>query len=84
MIELKAAVVSAKIFALDILGTPNPLVEEVERETYDGREVWRITVSVREQAPGPFEAVPAKEYKSIFVDAETGEVLAMKIRELTA
>jgi len=87
MIELKAAVESAKAYARDVLGAAEPSLEEIERENYKGREVWRITLGVKE--PGirtfvpQFERQP-KEYKSFLVDGETGEVLAMKIRELTA
>lgn len=59
----------------------NAQVEEVEsaHDTRRKKQVWLITLSVpRPPALGPLQ----RDYKTFTVDRETGEVLAMKIREI--
>jgi hypothetical protein len=54
------------------------LVEEVEYA--EDRVSWVITLSL----PAGGLQVFGKEYKTFVVDAETGEVRSMKIRQLAA
>jgi len=80
MIDVKEAVRKAREYSRDVLGEDGT-VEEIERELYRERDVWRITLGF---AVVYRFAGPQKEYKSFFIDAETGETLAVKIRELAA
>ena len=57
-------------------------LEEVERLSPDE---WRITVSVPKPTFGPALSVIAlrdREYKSIHIDAETGDFKKMEIRQI--
>ena len=60
------------------------LVEEVESSVDDGRPVWLVTLSV-ERPLSPIGAAlgRTRDYKTVKVDAETGNILSMKIRELS-
>jgi hypothetical protein len=90
MIEVKDAVALAKAKAVEILGaSPTALsLEEIEREIYKDRDVWSITLGVPHdisQLSGfaQLSADPV-QYKRFFIDAENGELLAMRIRELAS
>ena len=85
MIDAKQAVLLAKQGAVDWLGRSDTFLEEIEPGTYQGRDVWSITLSLRRdpsEMPTLYTAVrdPLK-YKQFLVDVNTGEVLAMKVRE---
>ena len=95
MIDVKQAVANAKEFAQTTLGGKHSdySLEEFERDTYKGREVWLITLGMPRNVAEP--AIPAlgdrlgallgpadREYKTFAVDADSGEVLAMKLRVL--
>jgi hypothetical protein len=87
MIDAKAAVESARSYAAEVLGEFRPTVEEIEREEYKTREVWKITLGFPSNVYSAGRAslgLPSREYKSFPIDAETGQALAMKIRELTS
>ena len=60
-------------------------VEEIERQSHNGREVWSITLSVPKSLDKlpPIARIAASpiEYKRFLVDVETGEFVAMKLRE---
>jgi hypothetical protein len=61
------------------------LLEEVDRGKVDGADVWLITLSAPGWSEVPFPVEPPRrQYKVFTVDGETGEVLAMRIRELAA
>ncbi len=47
MIGAKQAAKFAMQVAADMLGQAHSNLEELERETYNGREVWSITLSLR-------------------------------------
>lgn len=86
MIQLKDAISIAKKQAADLLGEAPLSVAEFEREAYNGQPAWVITLAF--SAPqGPLASAmsqfqkPALEYRRFFVDENTGELLAMKIRE---
>ena len=86
MIQVKEAVANAFNFLRDIYGGESLhdiRLEEVE-QSEDGKS-WRITLSfLRDLSPlatalGKF----SREYKVFSVDAATGAVQSMKIRQLT-
>lgn len=77
MIQLKDAIRIAKEHAADLLGEAPYSVAEFEREDYNGRPVWVITLAA---ATNQFQGT-ALEYRRFFVDENSGELLAMKIRE---
>ena len=88
MIEVKQAVQIAKEKAVDMLGQASLNLEEIERDSYKGREVWSITLSLpRYVQPKEnvftFSADPL-QYKRFLIDVETGELVAMKLRETTS
>jgi serine/threonine-protein kinase RIO1 len=88
MIDVKQAVEIAKAKALEMLQENSTNLEEIERDSYKARDVWSITLSV----PRDVEKLPAiarlaaepLQYKRFLIDAETGELLAMKLRETAA
>ncbi len=87
MIDAKEAVVIAKERAADLLGETSSSLEEIERESYKDREVWSITLSLPrrdlEALPSlaKFSASPPR-YKPFLIYVETGELVAMKLREV--
>ncbi len=83
MIGAKEAVAAARAYAHEVIDFERASVEEIERDQYKNRDVWRITLGFQAwQSPYTVEPA-AKDYKSFIIDAENGEALAMKIRELT-
>jgi hypothetical protein len=90
MIEAKQAVVLAKAKAVEMLGAASASLslEEIERETYKDRDVWSITLGI----PRDFShlstisqiAADPVQYKRILIDVDSGDFLAMKIRELAS
>lgn len=89
MISGKEAVVIAKQIATDMLGPGAYSLEEIERDTYQNRDAWSITLGVpRTPTANALSAVFARpndlDYKRFFIDVETGEMIAMKIREIAA
>ncbi len=89
MITFSQAIQAAGAFAKEMFGDVPADVEEIEVEKYRRREVWAITLSIyreaRNWAPGlvPLSQQP-RDYKKFFVDRESGEVLGVKIREVSA
>ena len=81
MIDVKEAVGLAKAKAVEMLGQEGSL-EEIEREGFKGRDTWSITLGFPPRFT-PFSGI-AKEYKRFLIDAETGELMAMKLRELAS
>jgi hypothetical protein len=85
-LDVKSAVAKAIEFSQQILEpqrTSTILVEEVESWVEDGRPVWLVTLSVeRPLSPIGVALGRMRDYKTIKVDAETGDVISMKIREL--
>jgi hypothetical protein len=88
MIDVKQAIQIAKEKAADVLSQAASNVEEIERESYKGRDVWSITLSVpRDPRPlGPLApfSIDRLQYKRFLIDDETGELLAMKLREVAS
>jgi hypothetical protein len=85
MIDAKQAVTIAKQRAADWLGASISNLEEIELETYKNREVWSITLSVPRNLTvlSPLAQIGADplQYKRFLVDAQTGDLIAMKLRE---
>ncbi len=85
VITTQEAFARAKQYATDLLGDKEYTLEEVEQDTYRDRRVWRITIGFpkrRFSAPELIRAIGASlplEYKTILVDLETGEPVAMKL-----
>ena len=88
MIEAPRAVQIAQQQAELMLGQRNTNLEEIERESYNGREVWDITLSFPRNldllAPMVRLAADTLQYKRFLIDIETGELVAIKIRELAS
>ena len=89
MIEMKQAVQIAREKAADMLGQAPLNLEEIERDSYKGREVWSITLSVPGMKPqsvlGQIVAVREEvRYKRFLIDVDTGELVAMKVREVAS
>jgi hypothetical protein len=88
MIDAKQAIQIAKEKAADMLDQASSNVEEIERESYKGREIWSITLGLPQDPKqlGPLAQIrelsadPLK-YKRFLIDAESGELLAIKLRE---
>jgi hypothetical protein len=89
MATIKEAVLNAMAFAREALGlerTENLQLEEIESAQEGMDSVWRITLSMPEtQATNPLVALGFRRiYKTFTVMKSTGEVLSMKIRELSS
>lgn len=90
MIDVKQAVQIAKKEAANILNELSSNLEEIERETYKGRDVWSITLSLPDKLKkNPLASlgrdyIDALHYKRFLIDVETGELAAVKIREVAS
>jgi hypothetical protein len=85
MIDAKQAVLIAKKAAGDLLSSGSASLEEIERDTYKEREVWSITLGlprdVSQLAPVAQLSADPLRYKRFLIDVETGELVAIKLRE---
>ena len=74
------------LFAQESLGqerTKSLQLEEIESATESRKEVWRITLSMPESL-NPLAALGGRrDYKTFAVVKSTGEVLSMRIRDLS-
>jgi hypothetical protein len=64
-------------------------LEEIERDQYKGRDTWIITLGFAPRqigniAPITRFAVDPLHYRRFLVDADSGELVAMKLRELAS
>jgi hypothetical protein len=88
MIDVKQAIQIAKVGAADLLGQAPSSPEEIERDYYKDRDVWSITLSLPRdlnQLP-PIARLTADplQYKRFLIDVETGELVAVKLREIAS
>jgi hypothetical protein len=88
MVDVKQAIQIAKEKAAEMLNQAPSNLEEIERDSYRGREVWSITLSlprdIRQlQGLAALRADPL-QYKRFLIDVETGELVAMKVREVAS
>lgn len=88
MIDPKKAVQIAKEKAAEMLDQHSFNLEEIERGDYKNREVWSITLSLprdlKQLAPFAQLSADPLQYKQFLIDAETGEFVAMKLREVAS
>lgn len=86
MIDVKQAVQIAKEKAVEMLDKGSSNLEEIERDTYRGRDVWSITLSITRDDPFGLAhlSVDPLQYKRFLIDTETGELLAMRLREVVS
>ncbi len=91
MVNIKGATRNAIAFAIDALGperTQGVRLEEIESATEGSNDVWYITLSMvdpQENMVNSLAAAIGREarvYKRFTVNKETGEVTAMRIREV--
>jgi hypothetical protein len=88
MVDLKQAILIAKHKATEILGAVSSNLEEIERDRYKDHEVWSITLSVPRDVSNlkllaQFSSEPL-HYKRFLIDVQTGELVAMKLREVAS
>ena len=86
MIEAKEAVQRAIDEAGNLFTGLSPNLEEIQREVYQGHDAWSITLSLPRN-PNQVLSLAALSkdptvYKRFLIDAETGQLLAVLIREL--
>ena len=89
MVTIKEAALNAMAFARESLGeerTRGLQLEEIESAKEGPADVWRITLSMADS--DVIDSVLAlvsgrREYKTFTVAKATGEVLSMRIRELS-
>ena len=85
VVTMQEALAQAQAYAREVLGDREYTLEEVEQDSYKDRQVWRITLGFpkrRATAPELMRAIGAGlplEYKTVLVDATTGEPIAMKL-----
>ena len=86
MIDLKQAIQVARHGAVDLLGEGPFNLEEIERDSFKGRDVWSITLSLPRDVSqlSGFQQLTAAglQYKRFLIDVETGELVGVKIREV--
>ena len=89
MIDRKQAVEIAKVEAANLLGQRISNLEEIERDSYKGREIWSITLSLPRDMKtlaglglAQLTADPL-QYKRFLIDVETGELVAMQRNEVS-
>jgi hypothetical protein len=88
MIDAKQAVQIAKEKAAEMLNQAASNLEELERGLYKDRDVWSITLSfprdLKQISPIVQISTDPLQYKRFLIDAETGELVAMKLREVAS
>lgn len=88
MIDVKEATQVALEYFQDIYSDESfseVRLEEVEREEEGDTTYWLITIGFTERKKeGPLGQLPtsSRRYKRFKIDAETGEVISMKIRSV--
>lgn len=85
MVTVQEAFTRAQEYARGVLGDMPYTLEEVEQDSYKGRQIWRMTLGFPKRRPTAPDLVRSLgaglplEYKTFLVDAETGEAIAMKL-----
>jgi hypothetical protein len=87
MIDAKKAVELAKEKAAELFSAASSL-EEIERDSDRDREVWSITLGLPREL-GSLSAlaqlsVDRRQYKRFLIDVETGELVAVRMREVAS
>lgn len=84
-LNAKEAVEKASEYLHDIKGIASNQIKIEEIELTEDKKYWLVTLSYNEYLRlAIFQSLPTEKkiYKIFKVDANTGEVLSMKIREL--
>ena len=90
MISNKDAVTKANECALELLGAQDVSLEEIELEEQEGKKLWSITLGFPQRLNEVKNIFGAGilsdpiQLKRFLIDAETGEFVAMRLRELAA
>jgi hypothetical protein len=89
MIDVKEAVRIAKQKAAEMLEEGPASLEEIEREEYKGHDTWNITLGFVPRELGAVASitrftVDPLHYRRFLIDVETGDLVAMKLRELAS
>lgn len=89
MLDVKQAVKVAKEKAEEMLEQEPIQLEEVEREEYKGKDVWSITLSFPLTGRKSNVAIsssrrPNVDYKRFLIDVESGDLVAMKLRDISS
>lgn len=92
MLDVKDAVRTAFGYFVELIGVSRAqdvLVEEVELVDERGSDYWMVTFSVPAPLLSPVNLLEKalrqpRDYKVIKIDAETGVVRGMKIRQIDA
>ena len=85
MVTVQEAFARAQEYAREVLGDLPYSLEEVEQDSYKGRQIWKITLGFPKRRPAAPELMRALgaslplEYKTILVDSDTGQPIAMKL-----
>jgi hypothetical protein len=86
MIDAKKAVQIAMQQAAAMLDQGRSNLEEIEREDYKGCAIWNITLSfprdLNQASPIARLGADPLQYKRFLIDGETGDLVAIKLREL--
>ena len=89
VVSIKEATERAMRFAQEVLGperTSGVRLEEVESISVDGQEAWLITLSIPDEEQGSIASALGggrnRQYKSLTVLKQNGEIKSMKIRNL--
>lgn len=92
MLTAKEAIQQAQLKAAELLSDRPFKLEEIEREFYKGRDAWDITLSYPlkdDELRSVIDTLAGLahgnlQYRRFLIDVETGDLIAMKIRELSA
>jgi hypothetical protein len=87
MIDIKEATKNALGYLMELpnLKAESETIRLEEVELTDDDKFWLITLSFVDRAAAVFSEVfspPARQYKTFRIDAESGQVRSMKIRQL--
>lgn len=87
MIDAKKAVQLAQEEATQLFNTASSL-EEIERDSDQGREVWKITLGLPRDlgSLSAFEQLSAnrRQYKRFLIDVQTGALVAVRMRDVAS
>lgn len=101
-ITMKEAVAKAKAHLTELYTNdelPVLALEEIEKDTRDGKNVWAVTfgffrqrnvsmtkpagVHIMDYIKPPVAEIENRVYKTVFIDADTGEFLKMNMRQVS-
>ena len=85
MLTVQQVFQCAVAFAKEVIGNDREFtLEEVKRDRYREQDAWSITLGLPKRKPNSDEVMRfpwPREYKTFLINAQTGQPIAMKIRE---